>query len=93
MDNPENKSIRKSIVKVGKNVGNTIRSLLPPYYIGNPFAPKRFEQKPVGNTNRPKEKSPDRYYGMKRRNSQRGGKKGGKKTKRNMRKRGTQKRR
>jgi hypothetical protein len=105
MDNPENKSIRKSIGKVGKSiigvgkgvgslvstVGNTLTrpiklNILP----RSKLAVLPSERAPNTNTVR---KHQNKDYGLKRRDSQRGGKKGGKKTKRNMRKRGTQKRR
>lgn len=87
------KSIRKGIETVGSVVSRVRKAL-------NDMRPKRnFSQTAVLPSNRsentlyPKKKTPDdfdRYFGMKREG---GGKKSGKKTKRNMRKRGTQKRR
>jgi hypothetical protein len=66
-----------------KTIGKTIGSLFKPVVISlHGKRPIPGTNKPAGNTNKRREKPT--YAGMK---------KGGKKTKRNMRKRGTQKRR
>ena len=91
MDSPEKKSIGKSIIKgierarsFVKNVGNTLHNMRPKTHSKTAIFNGKSE-----NTLYPKKPFDNSYNGMK----SGGGKKSGKKTKRNMRKRGTQKRR
>jgi hypothetical protein len=97
MDVPDKKSIGKVGKSIGKRVGSFVSTvgdrLTRPIELNilprSKLAVLPSERAPNTNTVR---KPQNKNFGMKSR-SQRGGKKGGKKTKRNMRKRGTQKRR
>jgi hypothetical protein len=92
------KTIGKSIIGVGKGVGKvgfTVLDRLTRPIELNILPRSKLAVLPsvhASNTNTVR-KPQNKDYGLKRRDSQRGGKQSGKKTKRNMRKRGTQKRR
>ena len=82
------KSIGKSIIGVGKGVGSFVSTVGD--RLTKPIEFKIIPQSKAAFHNNKSKRDP---YTVSNRRSPSGGKKGGKKTKRNMRKRGTQKRR
>jgi hypothetical protein len=88
----DNQKPINSIVNVGKSIGKRVGSFVST--VGDTLT-KRIEFKiiPQSKAAFHNNKSKEDPYTVRKRRSPSGGKKGGKKTKRNMRKRGTQKRR